>query len=579
MREAVAREVRVDTLYMDPQIAAYIEQLEAIAMTRSSAQHTTQTDKSSNDLPQETDENKGSTTDSFDGTADMEDLANFYSFVMMDIEAALRVPQLSMWQALSLFVELVSVCILVFVQLLLAYGFYDASNVLKVQTFTLPGFRDPLPFSFWYMDAMVPGTQIVMLNCVAAVCAILLLGVYLKADNEGTLGTVCPLELLCLPRAGGEQAHAWSGGPLSACWRVGVIFVAQVCWCIRTLLVPALAGMGTVGAMLNSQNGQDIVLNSVAVGFVLELDEFIYANILGKRVKLKHEARQLPSTSALAIPSGSSTATVYANLIYLLDITFLLLAYFQEVYQVGLRPHLHTPHTTCTLHARTPHVHTCHAPHTAHAKLATCTRRARRTRPHTHAHAQPAHHDISSMVEVDLSRRYDRFRNFIMIRCTALIIAHAHLTMMSAKARAMSHVKLIKPVLVMTLLGLLVAAAMYTLVLVVWLDGNLGAKFHNVMLSPKTMACATQQDPFVQYVVGDTYDSDAGEYFRDYVCPMLDGNVKPSDGSSNIYEQMLAAAKAANASEYDDHRVALAWGRYPPPGYYFSHVAALPGQR
>ena len=84
MREAVAREVRVDTLYMDPQIAAYIEQLEAIAMTRSSAQHTTQTDKSSNDLPQETDENNGSTTDSFDGTADMEDLANFYSFVMMD---------------------------------------------------------------------------------------------------------------------------------------------------------------------------------------------------------------------------------------------------------------------------------------------------------------------------------------------------------------------------------------------------------------------------------------------------------------------------------------------------------------
>ena len=512
----------------------------------------------------------------FEGSADATDLTNFYSFAMTNLEAVLRGRQsLRIKQALRILGLLFSMCALVLTQLVLAYGFYDAAVVLKVQTYTLPAFRDPLPFSFWYMDSIVPGTQIAALNCIASVCAIVLLGIYLKNDNEGTLITVCPLELLCLPGAGGALPHAWSGGPLAACWRVPIILVAQACWCIRALLVPVLAGFGTVGAMLNSQNGQDstgsmarshdrwvahsllvplspclfahpersgpplvprppplplfcrvhhpspsaVVLNSVAIGFVLELDEFIYDNLLGKSVRLRYESRQLPPTSTLAIPGGSTIATVYANVIYLLDVGFLLHAFFEEVYE-------------------------------------------------------PAHLHVPTMVEVDLARRYDRLRVFIMTRCAALAVAQAHLAMASSGARKAARSKLAWLVLLMVVLSLLIAAAMYTLVLAGVFDGYLGNSFPNVMLSPMTMACAIQQDPFVQYSAGDAYDSDVGEQFRDYICPMLDEKIKPSDGTPTIFEQVVAAADAADANDYDNP-MELAWGRYPPLGYYFSHVAAI----
>jgi len=439
----------------------------------------------------------------FEGSADAADLTNFYSFAMTNLEAVLARERLPAKYVVRLGGLLFAVVALVGIQLILAYGFYDAAIVLKVQA-TLDSFRDPLPFSFWYAHSIVEETHVSTLNCIASVCAIVLLGIYLKNDNEGTLITVCPLELLCLPRAKGAMPHVFSGGPLSTIGRLLAVLTAQACWTVRALLVPVLAGYGTVGAMLNSQNGQDIVLNSVAIGFVLELDEFIYDNLLGKGVKQRYEEQTLPPTSVLSLPSGSVLVTVYANLIYFLDLAFLLAAFFEEIYQ-------------------------------------------------------PAHLILETMVEVDIKRRYDRLRICIMVRATALAIAQAHLAMDSARVRAWSRARLMGPVLVMMALSLLIAAAMYTLVLAGLLDGHLGCSFPNVMLSLRTMVCCVPDEykPFIHV-------AEAKMGFDPDTCGKL-------DEVPGIFASIVADADAADANEYDNP-MGLAWGHYPPPGYYMGHL-------
>lgn len=226
-------------------------------------------------------------------SADAADLNNLYSYALTHIEELLARPHLRPKDSLRLLLLMLLPLGLTTIQLFFAYGFYDASLVLKVQG-TLAGFRDPLAFSFWYAESVIPGTQAVLLNVILSVCAIVLLGVYLKNDNEGTMLTVCPLELLCLPRTKGKRPHVFANGPLSACWRIIVVAICQTCWCLRSLLVPVLAGYGTVGAMLNSSNGQDIVLNSVAIAFVLELDDFLYDNLLGEEVAHLRSSEKLP---------------------------------------------------------------------------------------------------------------------------------------------------------------------------------------------------------------------------------------------------------------------------------------------
>lgn len=462
--------------------------------------------------PEEKDQEEEEEEDiGFEGSADAADLTNFYSFALTNLQEVLaKDGALNLKHALRVLAMVFSVLALVVTQLVLAYGFYDAAIVLKVQG-TLDSFRDPLPFSFWYAHSIVEETAVSNLNCIASFVAIVLLGIYLKNDNEGTLITICPMELLCVPRAGGHAPHVFGGGMLSVLWRLPIVLTAQACWCIRALLVPVLAGYGTVGAMLNSQNGQDIVLNSVAIGFVLELDEFIYDNLLGKQVKTRYEEKTLPPTAALATPNGSAIATIYANVIYLTDLIFLLYAFFEEIYK-------------------------------------------------------PAHLIIETMVEVDIARRYDRLRTCIMVRASLLALAQAHLALDGARARKRTKTQLLLPLAVMMVLIVGTVAFMYTFVLAGLLDGNLGCSFPNVMLSLKTMACCVPDEnlPFAMTAEARGFSMDD--------CGKLDEKQGMWDSTPvSIFEEIYRAADQADANEYDDP-MALAWGKYPPHGYYMGHL-------
>ena len=82
------------------------------------------------------------------------------------------------------------------------------------------------------------------------------------------------------------------GGALSLaarCLRVVLCLVLHaLMWC-RSLLMPMYAAFGAAGNFAGSSNAADIVLNSVAIGFVFELDEWLYEALLNKEKRVTFE--------------------------------------------------------------------------------------------------------------------------------------------------------------------------------------------------------------------------------------------------------------------------------------------------
>jgi len=89
------------------------------------------------------------------GSADAADLTNLYSYAIIQIDHLLSTP-ISARRCGRLLFMIMYATTLTGIQLLFAYGFYDASVVLKVQYKTLESFRDPLPFSFCRLARRLP---------------------------------------------------------------------------------------------------------------------------------------------------------------------------------------------------------------------------------------------------------------------------------------------------------------------------------------------------------------------------------------------------------------------------------------
>ena len=190
-------------------------------------------------------------------SADATDIANIYSFCL---EGAFRcaiegrLAGLAARLALSL--------VLVFIQVIYAFGYYDASQMMQLKTAILPGFFDPVHESLFYPESVIEGS--VGVTTVQAICStasIFLLAILIKNDTEGTLITVCPLEqlLLCPPPArksdGGTLARlAGAVGWLLLCVYLEMIELT------RAVLVPVMAAMGAAGNFASSSNTQEVVL-------------------------------------------------------------------------------------------------------------------------------------------------------------------------------------------------------------------------------------------------------------------------------------------------------------------------------
>ena len=57
----------------------------------------------------------------------------------------------------------------------------------------------------------------------------------------------------------------------------------QVAWCLRSIVMPVLAGMGTAASFTAVDNAADIALNAVAILFVFEFDNLFVRWFVNER--------------------------------------------------------------------------------------------------------------------------------------------------------------------------------------------------------------------------------------------------------------------------------------------------------
>ena len=187
-----------------------------------------------------------------------EGVSNLYSYCVMAMIEGRSVRRL-LWACSTL-------VLLVGMQQLLAFGFWDASMMLRLQQFIFVTYRDPVDPSVLYASSRLFGSTLPTLNGLVAIVAIVLLACIMKVDNQGTLKT---------HQAMTEQA-ANGGQPAdTGCVRA----MRYLFWLpllasdvTRSVLFPCCAAHGSALAFSNAGSAQEIVLNSVAIGFVFEVD-------------------------------------------------------------------------------------------------------------------------------------------------------------------------------------------------------------------------------------------------------------------------------------------------------------------
>jgi len=160
---------------------------------------------------------------------------------------------------------------------------------------------------------------------------------------SGTLLTTCPVEILCLPRSKFDKRP---DPPRSLVyWTVQTLncTLLMVAWCCRALLLPILGGLGTAQAFAGSSSAQDIVLNSVAIGFVYELDDVLYQTLLPERTRKAYEQKPPLATSPLSdfVPNGQMVVTLYTWLAFIVDVGVSLYAYNLFAFDPPTNLHYH----------------------------------------------------------------------------------------------------------------------------------------------------------------------------------------------------------------------------------------------
>ena len=151
-----------------------------------------------------------------------------------------------------------------------------------------------------------------------ALVSLAVLALLMKVDQEGTMLTICPLEAVFLPDAEPlDRGFARIG-------RCTIAIFVQLCWTCRIMLLPVIASLGTACSFLSSTDAQNIVLNSVAIAFVFELDDLAYSSLVSRSLKKRFEASPPYAFSPLA--KGNRQARLWVSrwcwAVWLCDVAF-----------------------------------------------------------------------------------------------------------------------------------------------------------------------------------------------------------------------------------------------------------------
>ena len=179
--------------------------------------------------------------------------------------------------ARSFWTSTIFLIFLLLIQEILAFGFWDASMLLRSQKWQFASYQDPIPvhlcYSTWWGASRVPA-----INVLVSASSIILLGLLMRVDNVGTLVTH---QLALAKSLSSADLSKVSPSYLERAWRAVASAPLFLLSEIRQVLFPCCAALGTSLAFSNSSTAQEIVLNSVAIGFVFELDDMLYPILIG----------------------------------------------------------------------------------------------------------------------------------------------------------------------------------------------------------------------------------------------------------------------------------------------------------
>jgi len=197
----------------------------------------------------------------------------------------------------------------------------------------LPPFKQVIDWSLFSPDT-VWNTE-PLLNVFTSVVALFLLALQSHEQDRETLSACSPLvdAVLMRPtRSDGSIVGSIVGRETMGAMlrRYGLAALLQFFWSIRVASVPVLALQGSAMLFASLPSAADIVLNSLAIAFVFELDSLLYATMLtsSQRTRYEESMEQSPSPLARHATKGATNiVNVYTWISFVIDFVTPMLAY------------------------------------------------------------------------------------------------------------------------------------------------------------------------------------------------------------------------------------------------------------
>lgn len=212
-------------------------------------------------------------------------------------------------------------------QLILTFAFADASELLA-RLGSEPGvnaFLPPMSTVNFYVGKTTrddAGDMVPTINVLASGVAMFLLTLVLSSDALETLLTPHPIVgvIMSHDRSQTVQRHL---SPID----VVLAMFLHIIWAVRAIFMPAMAAVGTAMAMASANDSVEIVLNSVAIGFVFELDNVMYPILITSNDRNAYEASAPAAGTPLAVGGSPTVAGRYGSLLTLFQLTTMTFIY------------------------------------------------------------------------------------------------------------------------------------------------------------------------------------------------------------------------------------------------------------
>ena len=147
-----------------------------------------------------------------------------------------------------------------------------------------------------------------------------------RDDTVQTLFTAQPINRLIFRKGGSKLSRRR--------WARDILCVVplQLAWAMRVVYMPILAAVASAYALAIVESAVDIVLNSVAVGFIFEFDDLLYATLLSARARQQYENAPPEAGTCLAVPGSVVVAERYSWLLAVGDFGICVLAYLKYAF-------------------------------------------------------------------------------------------------------------------------------------------------------------------------------------------------------------------------------------------------------